>query len=60
MLLTDEALEMAWRDRAGATPLAPLMAFGPDGLTLGAGTVLAPLEDLRSEDLPGGAADDRG
>ncbi len=54
MLLTDEALEKAGRDRAGATPLAPLMAFGPDGLTLGAGTVLAPLEDLRSEDLPGG------
>jgi hypothetical protein len=48
--LTGEALEKAWQDRAGATPLTPLMAFGADGLTLGAGTVLAPLEDLRSED----------
>jgi len=50
--LTGEALEKAWRDRAGATPLSPLMAFGPDGLTLGAGTVLAPVEALNSADLP--------
>jgi hypothetical protein len=27
------------------------MGFGPDGLTLGAGTVLAPVEDLSSADL---------
>jgi hypothetical protein len=52
MLLTGEALEKAWRDQAGLGPLTPLMAFGPDGLTLGAGTVLAPLEDLNSADLP--------
>jgi hypothetical protein len=50
--LTGKALEKAWRDRAGLSPLTPLMAFGPDGLTLGAGTVLAPVEALNCADLP--------
>jgi hypothetical protein len=50
--LTGKALEKAWRDRAGLSPLTPLMAFGPDGLTLGAGTALAPVEALNSADLP--------
>jgi hypothetical protein len=45
-----EALEKAWRDQAGAAPLSPLLAFGPTGLTLGAGTVLAPAEDLDCAD----------
>jgi hypothetical protein len=58
-LLTGEALEKAWRDRAGVTPLTPLMAFEPDGLTLGAGTVLAPLEDLSSADAPGAQSEAR-
>jgi hypothetical protein len=35
------------------------MAFGPEGLTLGAGTVLAPLEDLSSADLPDGRTEAR-
>jgi len=50
--MTGEALEKAWRDRAGIAPLSPTMAFGPGGLTLGAGTVLAPVEDLGSADSP--------
>ncbi len=43
-----EALEKAWRDRVGIAPLSPTMAFGPEGLTLGAETVLAPTEELSS------------
>ncbi len=39
-----ETLEKAWRDRQGAGPVTPAMAFGPEGLTLGAGTVLAATE----------------
>ena len=54
-----EALEKAWRDQAGAARLAPTMAFGPDGLTLGAGTVLAPVEDLGSDDPLAAAAEAR-
>jgi hypothetical protein len=41
------------------TPLTPIMAFGPDGLTLGAGTVLAPLEDLNACDTPGAQSEAR-
>ncbi len=57
--MTGEALEKAWRDQAGASPLSPLMAFGCDGLTLGGGTVLAPLDDLRFDDQPGGGGEAR-
>jgi hypothetical protein len=35
------------------------MAFGPDGLTLGAGTVLAPAEDLSRADAPDALAETR-
>jgi len=52
--LTVETLEQAWLDQAGAAPMTPVMAFGPDGLTLGAGTVLAPVEDLEAAEAPGG------
>jgi len=54
-----EDLERAWGDQAGAARLTPLMAFGPDGLTLGAGTVLAPLEDLGVADVPGAPSEAR-
>ncbi len=57
--MTGEALEKAWRDRASVTPLTPVMAFGPDGLTLGAGTVLAPLEDLNACDTPDAGSEAR-
>ncbi len=45
-----EALEKAWRDQAGLAPLSPAMAFGPEGLTLGAGTVLASVDGLTEAD----------
>jgi len=35
------------------------MAFGPEGLTLGAGTVLAPVEALNSADLPNAQSEAR-
>jgi hypothetical protein len=43
-------LEKAWRDQAGVAPLSPGMAFGPEGLTLGAGTVLASVDGLTEAD----------
>jgi hypothetical protein len=48
-------LEKAWRDQAGVAPLSPGMVFGPEGLTLGAGTVLASVDGLTEADERGEA-----
>lgn len=37
-----ERLSKAWRARQASVPVRTTMAFVPEGLVLGAGTVLAP------------------
>lgn len=54
-----ERLSKAWRARQASVPIDPAMTFAPEGLVLGARTVLAPAEtdgDRRTIRLEGGEA----
>ena len=54
--MLNERLREQWRARERAVPIYPVMTFAPDGLALGAGTILlqaeAPrrLQDLRGQE----------
>jgi hypothetical protein len=40
-------LEDAWQERCRLTPISPVLQFTPEGLVLGAGTVIVAIEGRR-------------